>query len=106
MTRSTGISGLTRLGSPPSRAIADAHRRQIDHAGHAGEVLHHHARRLERQLDRAPGSPHPSSPAGRTSSSVTAKPSTWRSSASSSTLMENGSREMWPMPASSSAARR
>ena len=39
MTRSTGTSGLIFCGSPPARFIAAPHRREIDDAGDAGEIL-------------------------------------------------------------------
>ena len=45
MTRSTGDSGLILVASPPSFCIALAHGGEIDHGGHAGEVLHQHPRR-------------------------------------------------------------
>ena len=50
MTRSTGTSGLMREGSPPRLLHRVAHRRKIDHGGNAGEILHQHARRAERDL--------------------------------------------------------
>ena len=45
ITRSTGTSGLIFCGSPPSVDHRVAHRREVDHRRHAGEVLHQHARR-------------------------------------------------------------
>jgi hypothetical protein len=45
MTRSTGTSGLIFSGSPPSFCHRVAHRGEIDHRRHAGEILHQHARR-------------------------------------------------------------
>ena len=39
-----------RRGSPPMRLRGVAHRGQIHHRGHAGEVLHEHPRRHERDL--------------------------------------------------------
>ena len=45
-----GDAGLDRAGSPPSVDHRVAHRREVDDRGHAGEVLHQHARRHELQL--------------------------------------------------------
>ena len=50
MTRSTSASGLIFSGSPPSVLHRIAHRREIDNRGHAGQILHQHARRPERDL--------------------------------------------------------
>ena len=105
MTRSTGISGLTRLGSPPSRAIAERIAARSTTPGTPVKSCMTTRAGLNGSSTWA-GLAASQFASRRTSSSVTAKPSTWRSSASSSTLMENGSRLMWPMPASSSAARR
>ena len=41
-TISTGTSGLILAGSPPSSAQGVAHGGQVDHPGHAGQVLHQH----------------------------------------------------------------
>ena len=50
MTRSTGTSGLIFDGIAAERLHRVAHRREIDHGGNAGEILHQHARRTERDL--------------------------------------------------------
>ena len=50
MTRSTGHSGLIFFGSPPSDFMRVAHRGQVDHGGHAGEVLQQHAGGAEGDL--------------------------------------------------------
>ena len=50
MTRSTGTSGLI-FWDRRRAAHRVAHRRQIDHGGNAGEILHQHARRTEGDLD-------------------------------------------------------
>ena len=50
MTSSAGASGLTLVGSPPRSLDGLAHGGQVDHAGHAGEVLHQHPRRGELDL--------------------------------------------------------
>ena len=50
MTSSAGCSGLIALRIAAQRCIGVAHRREIDDAGHAGEVLQQHARRHERDL--------------------------------------------------------
>jgi hypothetical protein len=55
MTSSAGASGLTFSGSPPSFGHRLAHRGKVDHAGHAGEVLHDHARRREGDFMRGRG---------------------------------------------------
>ncbi|GIX48792.1 MAG: hypothetical protein KatS3mg131_3003 [Candidatus Tectimicrobiota bacterium] len=61
MTRSTGIRGLMRLGSPPSRAMAERMAARSTTAGTPGEVLQEHPRRLVRDLALLPGRPgrHP-----------------------------------------------
>ena len=53
MTRSHGTSGLTLLGISAERLHRVAHRREIDHARHAGEVLQDHAPRREGDLGLA-----------------------------------------------------
>ena len=50
MTSSTGCSGFDLVRIAAERDDAVAHRRQIDHARHAGEVLQQHARRHEGDL--------------------------------------------------------
>ena len=50
ITRSTGISGLMRRGSPPMRAMASRIAARSTTHGHAGEVLQDHARRHEGNL--------------------------------------------------------
>ena len=50
MTRSTGISGLILLRVAAERRHGVAHRGEVDHRRHAGEVLHQHARRAEGDL--------------------------------------------------------
>ena len=50
MTSSTGCSGLTRFGSPPSRAMPSRIAARSTTAGHAGEVLQQHAGGRERDL--------------------------------------------------------
>ena len=50
-----GSSGLIDAGSPPARCGGAAHRGEVDHGGHAGEVLHQHAARHERDVARGPG---------------------------------------------------
>jgi hypothetical protein len=45
-----GKSGLMREASPAERRNGVAHRRQIDHARHAGEVLQYDARRKKGDL--------------------------------------------------------
>ena len=50
MTSSAGTSGLIFAGSPPRSAIASRIAARSTIAGHAGEVLHHHARRREGDL--------------------------------------------------------
>jgi len=50
MTSSAGASGLISCGLPPRRVIASRMAAEVDHRRHAGEVLHDHARRGERDL--------------------------------------------------------
>ena len=50
ITSSAGASGLIFAGSPPISRDRVAHRRQVDDRGHAGEVLHQHARGREGDL--------------------------------------------------------
>ena len=50
MTRSTGTSGLILLRVAAQRCHRVAHGGEIDHGGHAGEILHQHARRAEGDL--------------------------------------------------------
>ena len=50
MTSSTGCSGLMRSGFAAEVDHRVAHRGEIDHARHAGEVLQEHARRHERDF--------------------------------------------------------
>ena len=50
MTSSAGTSGLIFAGSPPRSAIASRMAARSTTAGHAGEVLHDHARRREGDL--------------------------------------------------------
>ena len=50
MTSSTGCSGLTLFGIAAEPHDAVAHRREIDDARHAGEVLQQHARGHERDF--------------------------------------------------------
>jgi tetratricopeptide (TPR) repeat protein len=86
MTRSTGTSGLIFSGR--RRALHGvAHGGEIDHGGHAGEVLHQHARRAEGDL--VLGLALVLQPGGdaRMSALVTSL----RSRFSSSTFMEKGS---------------
>ncbi len=55
MTSSAGTSGLILFASPPRSAIASRIAARSTTAGHAGEVLHHHARRREGDLLRRLG---------------------------------------------------
>ncbi len=50
MTRSTGESGLILLGVAAELRHRLAHGGEIDHRRHAGEILHQHPRRAERDL--------------------------------------------------------
>ena len=50
MTSSTGCKRIDALGIAAELHDAVAHRRQVDDARHAGEVLQQHARRHERDL--------------------------------------------------------
>ena len=50
MTISAGASGLIRDASPPRLLDGLAHGREVDDAGHPGEVLHDHAGRRELDL--------------------------------------------------------
>jgi hypothetical protein len=50
MTRSTGTSGLIFSGRRRAPGHGVAHRGEIDHRRHAGEILHQHARRAEGDL--------------------------------------------------------
>ncbi len=81
-----------------------AHRRQIDDARHAGEVLQQHARRHERDffLDIRRRVPLRDA---RMSSAFTNAPSSRRSRFSSRTFIEYGSRETPGNPAFSSAGK-
>ena len=45
MTSSAGTSGFTRSGIAAQRLDGVAHRAEVDDRGHAGKVLHQHARR-------------------------------------------------------------
>ena len=65
MTRSTGTMGSMTVGSPPARATAERKRRQVDHAGHAGEVLQQHPGGHEGELGalRPPWGPSRGGPA-------------------------------------------
>ena len=105
MTRSTGTSGLIFLGIAAELRHGVAHRGEIDHGRHAGEVLHQHARRAEGDLalGRAVVSSQSATP--RMSSLVTVRPSSWRSRFSSSTFSEKGSREMPARPFFSASGR-
>ena len=53
ITRSAGTSGLILPGSPPKSLHRAAHRGQVDHARHAGEVLQDDPGRFEGDLHRA-----------------------------------------------------
>ena len=75
-----------------------AHGDQVDHRRHAGEVLHDDARRFEGELDLRAARRAFQAARLATSSWVMAKPSHWRSAASSSTLIENGRRDTAPRP--------
>ena len=90
---------LLRIATDPLHRRS--HRRQINDRRNAGEVLQDDAIRLERDLllGRIGGVP---AARFRTSASVTEKPSQFRSTASSSTRIENGSLLISPKPASSS----
>ena len=72
ITSSTGCSGLIRRGSPPMRGHGVAHGGQVDHGGHAGEVLQQHAGGHEGDLARRRGLRAPSRPAPRCRRRVTA----------------------------------
>ena len=50
MTRSTGTSGLILFGIAAERDHRVAHRGEIDDRRHAGEILHQHPRRAERDF--------------------------------------------------------
>ena len=82
---------------------AVAHRGQIGHARHAGEILEQHPRRHERDLGRGPPGRHDAS--ARMSSALTNAPSSRRSRFSSRIFNENGSRETGGNPFASSAGR-
>ena len=69
-----------------------AHRREVDDRGHAGEVLHQHARGREGDLLARLRLARPSSRAPRCPSRSTAPLPSVRSRFSSSTFSENGSR--------------
>ena len=84
-------------GVDPLRVTAEgrhgvAHGGEVHDGRNPGEILHDHARRLEREL-AAPGLRRIPGAQGCTSSSRTSKPFTCRSTDSSRTLIENGMRD-------------
>ena len=94
MTSSTGTSGLTLAGSPPEPRQGVAHGGQVDHAGHAGEVLHEDPLGGEGDLGGVlaaePVALGVAAPAGHRLDvgGRTVTPSSWRSRFSSTTLIE------------------
>ena len=104
MTSSTGCSGIDAIRIATERHHRVAHGRQVDDAGHAGEVLEQDARRHERDflLDVRCGIPVRERPM---SSALTKALSSRRSRFSRRIFMEYGSRETPVKPAFSSAGR-
>ena len=93
---------LFRIAAERPHGIA--HRGEIDHRRHAGEILHQDARRPEGDL--AIGFSAVSQAAmARMSSTLTVRPFSLRTRFSRSTLSENGSREMSPSPSFSASGR-
>ena len=88
MTSSAGASGLTFAASPPRSATRLAHRGQVHHAGHAGEVLHDHPGRVELDLGVRLGLRSQPARARMCPSAVMFAPSSVRSRFSSSTFSE------------------
>ena len=95
MTSSTGTSGLTLRRVAAQRGQGVAHGGQVDHAGHAGEVLHEHPLGGEGDLGGvlaaeavALGMVGPSRPPPRCRPARTATPSSWRRRFSRRTLIE------------------
>ena len=97
ITSSAGSRGLIFLASPPMLRDGVAHRRQIGHGRHAGEILQQHASRHEGDL-RALFATGCHSASASMSLAWTKRPSSWRSRFSSSTRSEKGSWLAWPMP--------
>ena len=105
ITRSAGRSGLIRLGSPPSSAIASRITARSTTAG--TPVRSCSTTRAGRKAISASFLPEGDQRASAAMSSrVTVTPSSWRSRFSSRTRIERGSRASLPSPASSTAARR
>ena len=92
MTSSAGASGLILVGVAAELGDGLAHRGEVDDAGHAGEVLHDHARRGELDLGVGLGVLVPRRRRARMWSAVMLAPSSVRSRFSSSTLRLYGQR--------------
>ena len=79
------------VGIAAERGHRVAHRGEIDHRRHAGEVLHQHARRAERDLVLRLAALSSHAATASMSSFLTVRPSSLRSRFSSTTFSEYGS---------------
>ena len=105
ITRSAGISGLIRFGSPPIRFAASRIAARSTSAGTPVKSCRS-TRAGRKAISRSDGSFGDQFASARMSSAVTVAPSSWRRRFSRRTLMEKGRRETLPTRRFSSASRR